>query len=717
MVYFFVTAGLVALTFFWGAGLAWLVVPREWRRWSWAFAPGLGWALQSGVVWVAAHTSLNGTDAYARWSVLLPLGLLAVAVTRRRIERPRGAVGTIALILITGVMLLWPMAEAGRGLTTSSLGSCDHADYAAGARTFHEFSRMDRTGFLGLPEVTRVRSTDYFFDYWLFLNHFSPSALIAHHAAFLGIEDYRLVSVTGVLFHLLNLPLAAMLMRVMVGAKGFWLFLWSALYAWSPINFYAVAHGALGQMLAVQGIALVTLASYGAVRAGRANRTGWSFLPLIFAALWLLAGSYNFILLVCLAPAGAWMLTQLLDEKGRRAVLRVIGVLGVATILCVALAWGRFAGLAERFSLFEQYNFGWVVPLTSPEGWWGVVRTVSLESWPAGVRWLASSALLGLFVVGWWQLRARQSRFAWTSLALVVPAVGGWAILAWESRVRANASYDAYKILSVFLPGLLAGLGCWLTVVARSRSIMQRLALLFLLTLVAANLRVAEDFRRRMSQPPLRVSRQLAEVGKLEGEPRIASLNMQIEDYWSRLWANSFLLRKPQYFAIHTYEGRKDTPLRGEWDLSDSILRGLPARAEDFVSVNERFFAVREAEVRPRLAFGPGWHTEEQSGAFRWRWSQGAGQIVVDNPSTQTLSASLELNVRAVRSLELRVIWNGQVVARHALTEQPDRLVVAEVIIPPGESRLVLESEVQAAGAGDGRSLGILLFLAVLQVR
>ena len=42
-----------------------------------------------------------------------------------------------------------------------------------------EFAKYDREGFLGLTEVVRVASVDNFFDYWLRLNHFTPSALIA----------------------------------------------------------------------------------------------------------------------------------------------------------------------------------------------------------------------------------------------------------------------------------------------------------------------------------------------------------------------------------------------------------------------------------------------------------------------------------------------------------------------------------------------------------
>src|SRR4051812_5294762 len=79
MLYYLTAAGLIAHTIYWGLGLAWLAVPRVWRRWWWALAPGLGIALQSAVVWLGAHTSVAGTNSYAIASELLPLALLALA--------------------------------------------------------------------------------------------------------------------------------------------------------------------------------------------------------------------------------------------------------------------------------------------------------------------------------------------------------------------------------------------------------------------------------------------------------------------------------------------------------------------------------------------------------------------------------------------------------------------------------------------------------------
>jgi len=705
MLYYLTAAGLIAHTFFWGLGLAWLALPREWRRWGWMFAPAFGWALQSAVVWAGAQTALAGTATYARASELLPLALLAFAIARGRARPPRGWVVVLGVGLLAGWLLLSPLAAPGRGLTSSSLGSCDQADYAAGARVFQEFSRDDRTGFLGLPEVTKVRSADYFFDFWLRLNHFTPSALLAHNAAVFGVEAYRLVSVTAAVLVLLNLPLMFFLARVLVGVRGPWLAGLVALYALSPLNAYAVHHGALGQLYAALGIALLTLGVLGASRAAHGGRRVWPFLSPVLAAVWLLAGSYNFILLVSLAPAGAALLGQLAWKRDLAAVGRVLGLLATAGAICVALFWGRFVGLAERFSLFDQYDFGWAVPLASPEGWFGILRDTGLHAGPAWTRMVLSAGVVGLYLWGVIRLSRRQPARALVAVALVLPVVAGWALLAWETRVRTNASYDAYKILSVFYPGLLAGLACWLAVAGR------RTAGALLTLLLAANLMLALDFRRQMSTPPLRVDRRLAALAQLESDPRVTSLNMTVDDFWARLWANAFLLRKPQYFAIHTYEGRLNTPLKGEWDLRDSLLRTAPLAEADLIRVSELFHAVRVgAPGRLQTGFDRGWHPEEKGGGSRWRWSDGAGRILVTNPSARPIEARLSLRVRSLApgSLELRLEQHSAGV--RALDGSLQDAVFEHLLFQPGNTVVTLAGPAGAApGGGDARILSFAL--------
>ena len=694
-------------TVFWGIGLAGLVVPREWRSWWWVFVPAAGYALQSAVVWAGAHTSLAGTNSYAWASELLPAALLAVACWRKRFSRPRGLAGMAVLMLATSWLLLSPLAERGRGLTSSSLSSCDHADYAAGARVFQEFSRDDHTGFLGQPEVTRVRSAEYFFDFWLRLNHFTPSALMAHHATVLGVDYFRLVSVLAAVLSVLNLPLVFFLARVAAGLRGGGAWAVVALRAVSPIALYAVYQGALGQLLAETGIALLTVTMFGALRAAAAGRALGRYGALLALALWLLAGSYNFILLVCLAPAGAWLLLQAWRRCEWRAAGRVLAWLAVAAVGCGVLFWGRFDGLIERFSLFAQYNFGWPIPLLSPEGWLGLVSAPYLAAFVAPVR----IALCLLVVAGLiWSCAARwrrQDGRALAPLALVLPVAVGWAWLAWQAQVRPTASYDAYKLISVFLPGLLAGVGAAFVPVGPGR-LGRALLRGALLVVLGWNIYTVAGFGRIMAQPPRRLNREIVVLGDLERDARVHSVNVLVEDFWSRLWANALLLRLPQHFATHSYEGRLDGPLSGEWDLSDSLVRSVPLRAEDAISVNGRFHLERVgAPGVVRARFREGWFEEERVGDWRWRWMGRTASLHLRNDSGQAIRARVTLRGYAIAPRELTLTANGALLMRVPLGSKGVTFNCGVVRLPPGDTLLQLETAEPAVapGGGDQREL------------
>lgn len=730
MIYYIIAAALVAHTVFWGIGLSWLAVPRAWQRWWWVFAPGFGIALQSAVVWLGAHTPLAGTNAYAMVSEILPAALLVVAVRRQDSSRIRSWLaagwsgrGWLLLACLAGWLLLWPMAQRGSWtLTSSSLGSCDHADYAAGARVLQEFSKDDRGGFLGQTEVTRVGTAETFFDFWLRLNHFTPSALLAHHGAVFELQFHQLVSVSGVVLVLLNGALVVMLGRLVVGLRGAAALAPAAIYLFSPLGAYAVHHGALGQLYAAHGIALLTLGVVGAGRGLRHGRSVWPWAPLVLAAFWILAGSYNFILMVALAPAGAWLLAEMWMRRDWRGAGRVLLMLGTMLAACAVLFWGRFDGLIERFQLFEQYDFGWPVPLLSPEGWLGMLSDTRLFAWSRPVRLGLSGLVAGISLAGVALLWRRRRESALAALALVLPVLAGWGLLAWEARTRSNASYDAFKLFSVFYPGVLAGLAGGLAVAwPSSRGPLRWAAYAVVGLVLAFNIRAGALFARQMAVPPLRVERGLIELRRLEGMARIASLNMHIDRFWSRLWANAMLLRKPQYFPVHTYEGRLNTALKGEWDLSDSLLRSLPARESDFVNINAQFHAVRvNAPGRLGLAFGEGWHAQEGMGLNRWRWSSGVARIRVVNPARRPVTVDLILRVRALdRSRLYLELGDTQLGGARALSGAIQSLEYRDVVLPPGASTFVLVKDRPAgrAAGADQRLLGIALYEFTAQAK
>ena len=721
MLYFAAAFTLLFHVIFWGLGAAMLLSPRRWRRfWPVWIAPA-GLALQSMVVWAGAHTNLAGTDAYGRWALLLPLALLLWAGRRQGWQRLRDLRRFTGLgVVMAGclVLLTLPVSRTSSQLTTVSIGSCDAADYAAGARVFKEFASDERGGFIGHEEVVRVGSVDNFYDFWLKLNHFTPSALMALNGSILGLEPWQITSVLTLLLVVLTLPQVFWLGRAGFGF-GDRAALWLAfIYGISPICWYAAYHVATAQILAAMGIALLTWCG---LRLWRDRQGGWHYAGLLFTAYALLWGAYNFIIIVCLVPAvacvGGWALAARQMHRLWPWLWRMLGPLTLAGVFF----YSRVIGVAERFLIFQQTDFGWQIPPLMPEGWLGLVADTSLEPWQGPWAWIMSAVVLVLLTAGWIRHLSQDGRFAWQLVACLAPVMLGYGFLVWRGwRLDNNASYDAYKLFAVFYPVLLAALCPWLRWIKEGQ-FWRRTAIAMMAVVTIGNVHSMGGFATRMGQAPLMVEPSLKEVQEVEALPHVTSLNMMVPDLWARLWANTLLLRKPQYFQTHSYEGRYNAPMRGEWDLMGSLVQ-LKLPDADSIRINHRFSVIRTASpyfLRARL--GRGWYDLELLRSLqttRWRWNQGHAGLELDNPHQRPLRVALHITGRSLVKRDLQVWLGSEHVGTVMMGEIRHEVSVPAFSIPPGRVSLDFRSEVPPVmvGEGDSRQLGFAVYGIVVEV-
>ncbi len=723
MIHYLVAFALLLHVLFWGAGAALLAMPAPWRRlWPVLIMP-LGFALQSAVVWAGAQAGLRGTNTYAIWSEVLPVGLLVVALRRHGMRTAWADLGRFGLVGATvgGVLALMvlPVAIASRGLTTISLGSCDAADYAAGARVLMEFARTDRAGFLGLTEVVRIGSVDNFFDYWLRLNHFSPSALIAFNGSVLGCAPHELTTLFVAVLLAGTVPLVFWSGRAIIGYSGGVSLIIGGLFGISPMMWYALAHVSPGQVLASQGVVLLTWAGVALWRGRLTGGRVQKFSFVLAAGYWLILGGYNFFLLLCLVPAVAYAggLTIWTRAWGRFA--RWLAWMIAPLVACAVIFNGRVTGLAERFSLLQTYDFGWRIPLLTAEGWLGMVQGPDLAAWEfLGVRWILSAAVVGL--IAWAFIREMPQRYrgAWTALAMILPVLAGyWFLQVRGARLGTNASYDAYKVFAVFYPLLLPAF-CWWVTLRRSRRLHEWLFVVAVgVFVIGLNLVACGMFVWKMSRPPLIVDGELRQLRKIEAMADVKSVNLIFaeSDMWSRLWANAFLLRKDQFFPTDTYEARWHTPLRGEWDLVGTGV-GVNLPGDALRRITPRFVLVDTRSAGfVRVQLGAGWHPEEfdPRGGERWRWTKGEARIELENPHSDALTIGCTLDgwSPVARTVSLRREGGEVVTALTPMRAQRERISLPPIVIPPGKSTLLLQSDPPpAAVPGDSRLLGISLF-------
>ena len=728
MVLFPVVFGLLLNVFFWGMGGALLLTPRPWRRFWPVFVAPAGFALQTLVVWGGVYANLPGTNSYAGWSEIIPAVLLLAGLKHcgRKclgdVTVLRAIWGAMAVCL--GVLVL-PLAIAVKGLgpTTVSLGSCDAADYAAGARVLMEFAHTDRSGFLGLTEVVSVMSVDNFFDFWLRLNHFTPSALIALNGTVLGYAPHEIISVLTAVLLAASLPVVFWVARAVLGYEGWDSLGIALLYGFSPITWYAVYHVAMGQLLAAMAIGLITWAGVALWRGPMSWRRGGQFAGVLVMGYTLLLGSYNFILLVCFVPALAYAGGLAIWKGEMRRFFRWGLMLLLPLVLCGMVFFERVAGLAERFMLFQNYDFGWRIPLLSPEGWLGMVAGPGLAALPA---WLHLT--LGLIIVvalgAALIIGAKQQRPAvFMVLCLAVPVLLGYGYLNLRGiRLGTNASYDAYKLLSVFYPELLAALCYWVSIRRRGRSGRHAVSWALVAVVAAANLNAAYRFAVRVENPVLIVGRDLSQLQSIETMPEISSLNMMIPepDMWSRLWANAFLLRRPQYFSTHTYEGRLNTALRGDWDLAGGLIHvHLPGGGTRQINATYSLIDTHSAYFL-RASLGDGWYDLERlpRTGTRWHWTKGNASLHIDNQQARPLRIVCRFNARSLTESDLQLWSNGRLLRTVPIGTQQKLVRLPEITLPPGSTTLELRSSTPPIRTpGDTRLLGFAVYGIDLDVQ
>ena len=135
MSYYLIAIGLLLHALYWGAGLAMLHAVAVASLLAGVGAVSRADPASAGSVG-RRICKFAGTNSYAWWSELIPavfvLAFLRNGVPAFRSDLARfGAYGWQWRGLVAVVT---PLARAADFLTTISLGSCDAADYAAGAR-------------------------------------------------------------------------------------------------------------------------------------------------------------------------------------------------------------------------------------------------------------------------------------------------------------------------------------------------------------------------------------------------------------------------------------------------------------------------------------------------------------------------------------------------------------------------------------------------------
>ena len=226
----------------------------------------------------------------------------------------------------------------------------------------------------------------------------------------------------------------------------------------------------------------------------------------------------------------------------------------------------------------------------------------------------------------------------------------------------------------------------------------------------------------RVESTQLIVDKELLDVGKVETMDQVKSVNMLVPDFWARLWANALMLRKPQYFPTHTYEGRLNTPLKGEWDFNGGMLK-VRVPEPDGVVIGRRFSLIRaNSPLLLRASLGEGWYGTELSRGRQtqlWNWNKGDAALELENPQARPLKVVLHFMARSLIDRDLQVWVGGNRLRTVRLGTELKPVRVPPILIPPGKVTVWLRSSLAPtrASARDERLLGFAAYSIVVDVR
>ncbi len=133
----------------------------------------------------------------------------------------------------------------------------------------------------------------------------------------------------------------------------------------------------------------------------------------------------------------------------------------------------------------------------------------------------------------------------------------------------------------------------------------------------------------------------------------------------------------------------------------------VPGASRVYADERLEAYVIAPAAARTVVALGPGWYDVESDGARHWRWMRGSAGLSLIAPAEGM--AELRLSATAYAEGRPLKIWSGgQLLASIDIPAAPyDRTLSLQLLLPPGQTDLTLESPAVLSPEGRIISLSI----------
>lgn len=600
MKYLFYSFLFASLYVYLGAGLTFLLTPRNLRKYALFLSPMVGYSYLTLVGWYFYLLDFGGTDVYG-WIICLPPAIFLFAAFMKyrgqsNVFRPASAVELVAPV-VAGIafflLVSLPFITDSNGLTAVSAGNLDIANYSSISTYVKETSRSSTFGLLEQlgPGVGSFRWHIESSVFGAFIYTAFPSSLF-------GLETYQLQDIGVAVFFIFGALLVYALARMEFGYKKYPGIAVMALYGLSPVMYYSAYQGFQSQIIAI-GLTLgLFLLQLHAIDNCKKAFDFLAYIPLVVLFNLAISLTYPHMLIFIYAPLIVYAFFISLYGKSL-SLLRWITFVLASLSATLALSPHRAWTLVSSLLFMGGVEAGWFMPWFSPDTILGLTLKVINLIIPPYNEFIRTSlsiplSLLIVIIMLFGLLAAYKTSRKIFILAgsFLLVMVSGYELLSYMGQTDAGwGGYKSFKFLSFFLPLLLLSSLIWFRnarlTFARGTGI---LSSVILALLVGVNIFSALHSTNVMSAHYKDVSPDTADLKKIEGNPEVASINILGRDAWNIMWEANFLLWKQLYMEAPSYYPAAS--LDGEWDLvqcSPAAVDGSTVIPDGIIPVNSTY--------------------------------------------------------------------------------------------------------------------------------
>ncbi len=624
MQYLYYSILFASLYVYLGLGLTLMVCPKDLKKYAVLMSPMVGYCYLTLVGWYCYNLHLGGTDVYAKGILFPPAVFLFFALLDRRRQTPepdklfdRELLAPLAVGITSFLIISRPFLTSVDGLTSMSAGNNDIA-HITGMST----SLKGTVGFLGQSIAIRgTADRDYF----------GGSLSTAFASSVFSLETYQLQSLSLHIFFFFSLFLVYALARELFRYNENTAIGVTALYSLNPVMYSTIYHGYQGQIIATALALCIFLLHIEAIDNCHKISHYYAYIPLTVLFNWGVSLTYPHMLLLIYAPIVVYVVVVAFYRRSSPPAFHWIYFVMATLVVTLILSPYRAKVLVSSLIPTATLASGWFIPWISPDSLFGLIAmdNSSLQSHTGLLRYVLSIPLAVMMIVGFVHAYEADRKLFLLAGSTTFVVLIGYVILAFIGRIEGSwGGYKSYKLLSFFLPVVLLGslmLFRNLDFTLKDR-IRDPLPLL-LAMLLGCNLYSSYKISTQMSTFHRSVSKDMADLKKIENLSSVQSINILGTDWWDIMWAANFLMRKKLYFETSTYRGYFSSALMGEWDLErlGGVLRTVGFNEVETIVVNSSY-VLKKAGTAGTLTvqLGKGWYDSEVT----HRWT-GKGSDVV----------------------------------------------------------------------------------------